>query len=64
VLGIMTAMYTVWFGFAYSVLWTIMIGVASSMMDVLRGELLPQQRGAPMGARPPMYGRGMAMQGA
>jgi hypothetical protein len=62
ILGIMTAMYTVWFGFAYSVLWMIMIGLASSMMDVLRGDVMPQ-RGA-MQARRPMYGRPMAMQGA
>ena len=35
VLGIMTAMYTVWFGFAYSVLFVIMVGIATSMMDAL-----------------------------
>jgi hypothetical protein len=35
ILGIMGAMYTVWFGFAYSVLWMVMIGVTMSMCDVL-----------------------------
>ena len=34
-MGIMVAMYTVWFGFVYSVLWTILIGLTMSMMDVL-----------------------------
>src|SRR5438034_457437 len=35
ILGIMAAMYTVWFGFAYSVMWVVMIGVTMSMCDVL-----------------------------
>jgi hypothetical protein len=35
VIGIMAAMYTVWFGFAYSILWIMMVGLTASMMDVL-----------------------------
>lgn len=35
ILGIMAAMYTVWFGFAYSVMWVMMIGLTMSMCDVL-----------------------------
>jgi hypothetical protein len=34
-LGIMVAMFTVWFGFVYATLWVILLGVAHSMMDVL-----------------------------
>ena len=66
VLGIMSAMFTVWFGFAYSVLWTIMLGMVTTMTDVLiasnshapqRGyQPIPRQRG---------FGRPMAIpQGA
>jgi hypothetical protein len=49
ILGIMTAMFTVWFGFAYSVLFMIMIGVANSMMDALiigppKGRIAPARR--------------------
>ncbi len=35
VCGIMAAMYTVWFGFAYSVLWMLMIGLVTSMCDIM-----------------------------
>ena len=60
VLGIMAAMYTVWFGFAYSVMWVVMIGVTMSMCDVLifgapanrtaaaARQFAPQQRGFAM----------------
>jgi hypothetical protein len=63
VLGVMAAMYTVWFGFAYSVLWMILIGLVMSMCDVLIG-VAPQVR---QGTQPAMrqgFGRPMAMQGA
>src|SRR5205085_8739428 len=57
IIGIMAAMYTVWFGFVYSVLWVIMIGLTTSMSDVLifgpptaRPASQPQTRGfAPQG---------------
>ena len=64
VLGIMTAMYTVWFGFAYSVLWTIMVALAASMMDVLRGEIPSQRRGFEPAIRQQGFSRPMAIQGA
>jgi hypothetical protein len=48
ILGIMTAMYTVWFGFAYSVMWTMMIGLVTSMCDVLVHGAPPTARAAPM----------------
>jgi hypothetical protein len=35
ILGIMAAMFTVWFGFAYSVMWVMMIGITHSMCDAI-----------------------------
>ena len=65
VLGIMAAMYTVWFGFAYSVLWTIMVGIVTSMCDVLIGATPPARRGFEPVMRQPPYARPAAMmQGA
>jgi hypothetical protein len=34
-LGIMVAMFTVWFGFVYASLWVILLGLTHSMLDVL-----------------------------
>jgi hypothetical protein len=34
-LGMMVAMFTVWFGFVYATLWVILLGVTHSMLDVL-----------------------------
>jgi hypothetical protein len=34
-LGIMVAMFTVWFGFSYATLWVILLGLTHSMLDVL-----------------------------
>ena len=50
ILGIMAAMFTVWFGFAYSVMWVMMIGICHSMCDALifgapRTALVPQTNG-------------------
>jgi hypothetical protein len=62
VLGIMAAMYTVWFGFAYSVLWEMMVGMTMSMCDVLLiGPPAAAQRGAQPAMREPSYGRPLAM---
>lgn len=35
VLGIMVSMYTVWFGFVYSVLWLILLAMTNSMLDII-----------------------------
>jgi len=65
VLGIMAAMYTVWFGFAYSVLWMIMLGLVTSMSDVLIGGAPVARRGFEPVMRRPRFARPMAMaQGA
>jgi hypothetical protein len=50
ILGIMAAMFTVWFGFAYSVMWVMMIGLTHSMCDALifgapRTANVPQMNG-------------------
>lgn len=37
VLGTMVSMYTVWFGFVYSVMWYILLALTNSMIDVLTG---------------------------
>jgi hypothetical protein len=34
-LGIMVAMFTVWFGFVYASLWVVLLGITHSMLDVL-----------------------------
>jgi hypothetical protein len=47
VLGMMVGMYTVWFGFVYAVMWTMMLGMSTSVMDTLLG-----RRPAPVA--PPM----------
>jgi hypothetical protein len=52
-------MYTVWFGFAYSVLWTMMFGLVTSMCDVLQYGPPPRQATAPVGA-PMQMPRGFA----
>lgn len=44
VLGIMVSMYTVWFGFVYSVMWMILLAMTTSMLDVI-------QYGAPVKSR-------------
>lgn len=44
VLGIMVSMYTVWFGFVYSVMWMIVLAMTTSMLDVI-------QYGAPAKSR-------------
>jgi hypothetical protein len=35
VLGIMVSMYTVWFGFVYSVMWMMLLAFTNSMIDVI-----------------------------
>jgi len=35
VLGIMVSMYTVWFGFVYSVMWMVLLAFTNSMIDVI-----------------------------
>jgi hypothetical protein len=56
-LGIMVAMFTVWFGFVYATLWVILLGVTHSMLDVL---LLGPAPVAMAKAAPPAYRRAVA----
>jgi len=58
--GIMAAMYTVWFGFAYSVLWTMMFGLVTSMCDVLQYGP-PARQAIPTMGQPVQVPRGFAM---
>jgi hypothetical protein len=53
-LGIMVAMFTVWFGFAYATLWVILLGLTHSMLDVLLHGPAPF---AAAQAAPPTYRR-------
>jgi hypothetical protein len=34
VMGLMIAMYTVWFGFIYAVLWVVMLGFCTTLTDM------------------------------
>ena len=53
VVGVMVSMFTVWFGFVYSVLWVIMLALASSVIDTLVGKAVAV-RSTPQSA-PPAY---------
>lgn len=47
VLAILVAMFTVWFGFVYSVMWVVTVGLVGSVIDMLlapRTSLAQQQR--------------------
>lgn len=51
--GTLAAMYTVWFGFAYSTLFIVLVGLGVSMFDVLRARLAPAVIGRPLPSRGP-----------
>jgi hypothetical protein len=60
-LGIMVAMFTVWFGFVYATLWVILLGMTHSMIDVLNlGPAPAPAAAARIGYRRPVVSRQLA----
>lgn len=56
VLGIMAAMYTVWFGFAYAILWFILLGATMTVIDVLLAADPRRQMAARLAAPTAIHG--------
>jgi hypothetical protein len=57
-IGVLVAMYTVWFGFVYAVLWTMMLGMYVTMTQMMREAkermYAPQPTAYPIGRPRPM----------
>ena len=46
-LGTMASMYTVWFGFVYSILWTLTLAMTVTMRQMIAGAVKQDVRSAP-----------------